>query len=99
MWNLVAYKTREDQVYRRLLDKLSEMRDSLADGAGALRFLPSRRATMSCESVLATPAISLKTRLRSDSCGSHEGSRRAIIRRVQPLGDRPYNLRCWVGVG
>ena len=43
MWNLVAYKTREGQVYRRLLDKLPEMRDSLADGAGAplLTFSPS----------------------------------------------------------
>jgi hypothetical protein len=99
MWNLVAYKTRESQVYRRLFDKLSEMRDSLADGAGALRFLPSRRATVSCESVLAAPAISLKTRLRSDCCGSHGGSPRGIVRRAWPLGVRPYNLRCWVGVG
>ena len=31
MWNLVASKTREGQVYRWLLDKLPEMRDSLAD--------------------------------------------------------------------
>jgi superfamily II DNA or RNA helicase len=29
MWNLVADDTREGQVYRRLLDKLAEMRDSL----------------------------------------------------------------------
>jgi superfamily II DNA or RNA helicase len=29
MWNLVADETREGQVYRRLLDKLSEMRDTL----------------------------------------------------------------------
>ena len=29
MWNLVADDTREGQVYRRLLDKLSEMRDTL----------------------------------------------------------------------
>jgi len=29
MWNLVADETREGQVYRRLLDKLAEMRDSL----------------------------------------------------------------------
>jgi superfamily II DNA/RNA helicase len=29
MWNLVADETREGQVYRRLLDKLSEMRETL----------------------------------------------------------------------
>jgi superfamily II DNA or RNA helicase len=29
MWNLVADETREGQVYRRLLDKLAEMRDTL----------------------------------------------------------------------
>ena len=77
MWNLVADETREGQVYRRLLDKLSEMRDTLGkdqvfDVLGDV--LPGRDSGTCC---FRPSATATSPRSRRSSTGS--STRRSAI--------------------